>query len=101
MLVRMQILQSLILAVPGVIICVGLISSFMIYLEPTWTNFSYLTFGSIMAATDPVAVVALLKELGAPKQLNTLIEGESLLNDGVAYVFFVIFTAFRKIFIQI
>ena len=35
-------------------------------------------------------MVALLRELGASKRLATLIEGESLLNDGVAYVFFLI-----------
>ena len=39
----------------------------------------------------PVAVVALLKELGAPEELATTIEGESLLNDGSAFVLFVVF----------
>ena len=43
-------------------------------------------FGSVISATDPVAVVALLKDLGASKKLGTLIEGESLLNDGTAIV---------------
>lgn len=47
-------------------------------------------FGAIVSATDPVAVVALLKELGASKKLGTLIEGESLLNDGTAIVVFVV-----------
>ena len=47
-------------------------------------------FGSIASATDPVAVVALLKELGASKKLATMIEGESLLNDGTAMVVFLI-----------
>lgn len=47
--------------------------------------------GAIYAATDPVAVVALLKELGAPLKFNVLIEGESLLNDGTAMVFFQVF----------
>lgn len=41
--------------------------------------------GGLLSATDPVAVVALLKELGASKKLSTIIEGESLMNDG--YVF--------------
>ena len=45
--------------------------------------------GVITSATDPVAVVALLKDLGASKTLGTLIEGESLLNDGSAVVLFV------------
>ncbi len=47
-------------------------------------------FGAVVSATDPVAVVALLKELGASKKLGTLIEGESLLNDGTAIVAFVL-----------
>jgi len=47
--------------------------------------------GSILATTDPVAVVALLKELGAPLHIETLIEMESLFNDGVSMVFFTIF----------
>jgi NhaP-type Na+/H+ or K+/H+ antiporter len=49
-----------------------------------------LLFGSIVSATDPVAVVALLKELGASRRLATLIEGESLLNDGTAMVVFLV-----------
>jgi NhaP-type Na+/H+ or K+/H+ antiporter len=48
-----------------------------------------LLAGTITSATDPVAVVALLKELGAAKTLGTLIEGESLLNDGSAVVLYV------------
>ena len=50
-----------------------------------------LTIGSILAATDPVAVVALLKELGTPPKFNILLEGESLFNDGTATVCFFVF----------
>lgn len=50
-----------------------------------------LTLGAILAATDPVAVVSALHELGAPGKLSVLIDGESLLNDGTAMVFFLIF----------
>lgn len=53
-----------------------------------WTWPMSLLFGCVLSATDPVAVVALLKELGASAQISTLIEGESLLNDGTAIVFF-------------
>ncbi len=49
-----------------------------------------MLFGAVVSATDPVAVVALLKELGASKKLGTLIEGESLLNDGTAIVAFLL-----------
>lgn len=47
-----------------------------------------IIFGSIIAATDPVAVIALFKTLGVPKRLQVLLEGESLLNDGTAIVIF-------------
>lgn len=53
-------------------------------------------FGSIISATDPVAVVALLKQLGASKRLSTMIEGESLLNDGTAMVAFTVFLDIAK-----
>jgi CPA1 family monovalent cation:H+ antiporter len=44
--------------------------------------------GSILAATDPVSVLALVRSLGAPKRLAVLLEGESLFNDGTAIVLF-------------
>ncbi|CAN5849262.1 hypothetical protein BH20ACT6_BH20ACT6_13170 [soil metagenome] len=47
-----------------------------------------LLFGSLISATDPVAVVAVFRELGVPKRLLTIVEGESLLNDGVAIVLY-------------
>lgn len=47
-----------------------------------WSWKTSLLLGGLLSATDPVAVVALLKELGASKKLNTIIEGESLMNDG-------------------
>ena len=52
--------------------------------------------GSVLSATDPVAVVALLKELGASVKFGTLIEGESLLNDGTAMVFYQLFLGITK-----
>ncbi|CAD8069778.1 unnamed protein product [Paramecium sonneborni] len=55
-----------------------------------------LTLGSVLSATDPVAVVSLLKELGANPAFNHLIEGEALLNDGVAMVFFNVFNNVSK-----
>lgn len=45
-------------------------------------------FGALVSATDPVAVIAFFKSLGAPKRLSVLVEGESLFNDAVAVVAF-------------
>lgn len=47
-----------------------------------WSWKTSLLLGGLLSATDPVAVVALLKDLGASKKLSTIIEGESLMNDG-------------------
>jgi CPA1 family monovalent cation:H+ antiporter len=47
-----------------------------------------LLFGAMIAATDPVAVLATFRQLGVEARLSLLLEGESLLNDGVALVLF-------------
>ncbi len=50
-----------------------------------------LITGAILAATDPVAVMAILKEMNAPKRIRVLLEGESLFNDATAIVLFSLF----------
>lgn len=75
------------LAIPGM-----LMSTFIVGFGVWWLLdiklIVALVFGALISATDPVAVVALFKELGAPKRLYVLVEGESLLNDATAIVAF-------------
>ncbi|MBV8108118.1 MAG: sodium:proton antiporter [Hyphomicrobiales bacterium] len=53
-----------------------------------WPIESALVFGALIAATDPIAVIALLRESGISGRLRLLIEAESLVNDGAAAVLF-------------
>jgi CPA1 family monovalent cation:H+ antiporter len=47
-----------------------------------------LLFGALISATDPVSVLAMFRELGVPRRLAYIIEGESLFNDGIAIVMY-------------
>ena len=49
---------------------------------------AFLLFGSVISSTDPISVLAIFKQLGVPKRLASIIEGESLLNDGVSVVIY-------------
>ncbi|HIJ57434.1 MAG TPA: sodium:proton antiporter [Deltaproteobacteria bacterium] len=49
-----------------------------------------LLFGSLISPTDPIAVLSILKKAGVPKSLEVKISGESLFNDGVAVVVFLV-----------
>ena len=84
---RRDLWLILLLAVPGVIVTTFLVGGVVYF----WGNIvmgTALVFGALISATDPVAVVALFKQLGVPKRLQVLLEGESLFNDGTAIVMF-------------
>lgn len=87
------------LAVPGVLVAVGATAGLLYAglgktgLVPGFEWSHAFLFAAVISATDPISVLALFKELGVPKRLYLLVEGESLLNDGVAVVVFVIVAA--------
>ena len=97
-ILRKQFMQVIILAVAGVFLGIFMTGFsfrfFLQYNEFCWS--SILLFSSIVCATDPVAVVALLKDLGTSQKFNMLLEGESLLNDGSSMVFFMMFSSIFK-----
>jgi Na+:H+ antiporter len=76
-----------VLAVPGTLATAGIVAGGLALLG-VLPFASALLFGAIVAATDPVAVVAAFRRVPVPTELRTLIEGESLSNDGVALVLF-------------
>lgn len=86
-LLMKDIIPVLILAIPAMLISAGLIGVGLWVIQD-FNIFHALLFGALISATDPVAVIALFKELGAPQRLTILVEGESLLNDATAIVFF-------------
>jgi NhaP-type Na+/H+ or K+/H+ antiporter len=87
-----QIWQVLWLAFPAVVASAALTAAFVKYALPYgWSWHLSLLVGSILSLTDPVATVALLKELGVSETISTLIEATSLFNDGSALVLFLMF----------
>jgi len=76
-----------VLATLGVLLSAGVTAAGMHYLA-NWQWISALVFGALIAATDPVSVIATFKEAKAQGRLLVLIEAESLLNDGTAAVAF-------------
>lgn len=78
-----------VLAVPGVVITAAIVAVVVSAATGLELGLAFV-LGAIVCATDPVAVVAVFKHLGAPKSLATVVEAESLLNDGTGVVLFTI-----------
>ena len=88
----------LFLAVPGVVLAVTL-TALISHVAVGAVGGSVLSLGAaflfatVISATDPISVLALFKQLGVPRRLYVIVEGESLANDGIAVVLFTIVAA--------
>lgn len=98
-LLQRKAIAVVLLAVPGVIVSsVAVAAAIKPFLpdaavmgQNIWLP--ALLFGAMFAATDPISVMAAFKTTGAPDGLKTMVEGESLFNDGTAVVLFLILLA--------
>jgi Na+:H+ antiporter len=87
MALRRSIFSVAILAIPGVIV-VALVVAAALFVGTGLPVELGIIVGAMVAATDPAAVIATFKRLGAPRRLAAMVEGESLFNDGTSLVFF-------------
>jgi CPA1 family monovalent cation:H+ antiporter len=88
-LLRQTFAAIALLAVPGVVVT-ALIVAFVLQAATGLPFPLGLVVGAMVAATDPVAVLATFRHIGSPRRLTTLVESESLFNDGTALVVFAI-----------
>ena len=84
---RQNLVPILLFAVLGVVLAT-LVTGFAVYVGTGFPLMVAMLFGALIAATDPISVLALFKEMGVSKRLAVLVEGESLFNDGTAVVVF-------------
>jgi len=86
-LLRANLVPILAMAVPGVLLTTFIVGG--IVTASVGVPFAAAAaFGALIAATDPVAVVAVFRTLGVPRRLAVAVEGESLFNDGTAIVIY-------------
>ena len=78
-----EVAPVLLLAVIGVVVCTLVVGFALWPLAPVGL-LACVILGAIIATTDPVAVVAIFRDIGAPRRLSTLVQGESLFNDAAA-----------------
>src|ERR1700754_3947065 len=87
-----DIAPILTMAVVAVVICTFVVG-FSLAFASSYGLLACLLLGAIVATTDPAAVIGIFKEVGAPRRLLTLVEGESLLNDAAAISIFTVLIA--------
>lgn len=81
--------RTILLAIPGVLLVAAIVAG-VLHVATGLPLGAAFVVGAIISATDPVAVVASMRDAGAPRQLATLVEAESLFNDGTGVLLFTI-----------
>jgi CPA1 family monovalent cation:H+ antiporter len=84
---RTQLPVVIALATLGVVLAAA-VTAYAMHVLAGWPALPALAFGALIAATDPVSVIATFRELGLHGRLRMLVEAESLFNDGTAAVLF-------------
>lgn len=87
-----NVLPISLLAIPGVLLGT-LVTGVIVHVALGLSWGVAFLFGALISSTDPIAVVSLFRELGVPRRLAMLVEGESLFNDGAAITIFQIVLA--------
>ena len=82
-----EIFAVLLLAIVAVLVCIAGVAG-VVHLATGIDIMVCLLLGAIVSTTDPAAVIGIFRDVGAPKRLSILAEGESLFNDAVAIAAF-------------
>src|SRR5262245_12308008 len=85
-----EVSAVLLLAIVAVLVCIACVAG-VVHLATGIDLVVCLLLGAVVSTTDPAAVIGIFRDVGAPKRLSILAEGESLLNDAVAIAAFGMF----------
>jgi CPA1 family monovalent cation:H+ antiporter len=85
-----EVWAVLLLAIVAVVVCIVIVGG-IVHLATGMDMVVCLLLGAVVSTTDPAAVIGIFRDVGAPKRLSILAEGESLLNDAVAIAAFGLF----------
>ena len=87
-----EVWAVLLMAIVAVLVCIAIVGG-VVHLATGMDLVVCLLLGAVVSTTDPAAVIGIFRDVGAPKRLSILAEGESLLNDAVAIAAFGLFIA--------
>jgi CPA1 family monovalent cation:H+ antiporter len=85
-----EVWAVLLMAIVAVLVCIAIVGG-VVHLATGVDLVVCLLLGAVVSTTDPAAVIGIFRDVGAPKRLSILAEGESLLNDAVAIAAFGVF----------